>query len=126
VKTKIKTKTSFFVLEVPRYQNVGLEDYATRFKPNTQTCDAFDAIVVDAVTTLIVGVSNTHPMTHTPATSNYERCGHLTAAAGARSSVICTPQEARYVIVQIETTTAAKLSLCEVEVYTAEGTSTDG
>ena len=70
-----------------------------------------------------VGVTFTHPLTQSPVLGSYTVCGEYhpgVETSGPMVSVKCTqPLRSRYVIVQFHTTD--HLSLCEVEVYTAEG-----
>jgi len=72
-----------------------------------------------------VGVTNTHPLDASPVQGDYTVCGQYhpgdNDTDGPTVSVQCSqPLRYRYVIVQVNTTD--RLSLCEVEVYTPEGT----
>jgi len=80
---------------------------------------------VYSATNFTVGLSNAHPLAVKPVLGNYVVCGHYlgTVDAGTEVGIECTddPPSTRYVIVQVASTDAISLSLCEVEVYSSTG-----
>ena len=75
------------------------------------------------ITNFTVGLTNNHPLSTNPVPGNYTVCGRYpgTVCAGGTVSLQCSPglSAARYVIIQIPADDY--ISLCEVEVYSAEG-----
>jgi len=77
-----------------------------------------------------VGLTNVHPLMNSPEMGNYNVCGQYPGLVpqGATVKLQCENtdlQPARYVIVQFPTDdqfpTAKRLRLCELDVYTEEG-----